>query len=453
MRDDVRSGWAALAVSAMSRAVLVTLIGLLGCSVFPVLLGWETTVVTSGSMSPALRTGDVSVIRPVAAEDVRPGQVLLVDDPDQPGGLRLHRLVDVSDGALRLKGDANSVADSSLVEPAAVHGVAVLRLPAIGLPVLWAGEQRAPVVIGTAVGVVALLLAAGCWRPEDDQPRPDRRRLPGRRSALLRGAALLTVTAGCAGLLPAPPAVAAFTARTESAGTWASSSAAVWACLDESAVRARRVYDFQEGTGTAAANTGTLAPRGNGTYQAGVTLDRPGPDCGKGPVRAVTLDGSSGHVSTRTEEADPQVFTVQVWFATTSPGGKIFGFARNQTGVGGQFDRHLYMTDTGRLVFGVYRDGLRTISSTASYADGAWHLATVTFGAAGAYLYVDGVQVDGSATITRAEPISGYWRFGWDIVDGWPDRPTNPYFRGSLAVAAVWDTQLTATQVRAQYRR
>ena len=455
MSTDPRAGWLALSVTVLARTVLVTVLGLVLWSLAPAALGWESTVVSSGSMTPALRTGDVAVVRPVDGAAVRPGQVLLVDDPDRPGGLRLHRLVAVEDGGLRLQGDANAAADTALVDPAAVHGVGVLRIPAVGLPVVWAGERDWPALVLTAAGALAVLAAAGTWRAADGpvlvvlRSRPT----PSRRPRVLRVAALLVVTAGAAWLVPTPQAAAGWSAATGDTPAWRTSSAAVWACVDESAARARRFYDFQEAAGPTAENTGTLGAAGDGTYRGGVTLDRPGPDCGNGPARAITLDGATGYVSTAGAEVAPESFTVQVWFSTTTPGGRLFGFAKFQTGLGGQYDRHLYMTDAGRLVFGVYRGGNQTIATTGgSYADGAWHLATVTMGAAGTYLYVDGVQVAGSSAITAAEPVTGFWRFGWDTLANWPDRPANDWYRGSLAAGAIWDVPLTADQARAQYR-
>ena len=133
----------ALLVSAAARTLLGVLVLLLLASVAPALAGWETTVVMSGSMAPTISPGDVAVVRPVDTADLRPGQLLLVDDPDTPGRLRLHRLVAVQPGGLQLKGDANPTADSALVAPGAVHGVGALRLPALGRPVLWAADSPA----------------------------------------------------------------------------------------------------------------------------------------------------------------------------------------------------------------------------------------------------------------------------------------------------------------------
>nr|WP_246214466.1 LamG domain-containing protein [Modestobacter muralis] len=236
-------------------------------------------------------------------------------------------------------------------------------------------------------------------------------------------------------------------------------SVLAWGCIDESAAPAARFYALRETTGTTAYNTGTVSVpgrtnKGNGTYRGGVVLGAAGPDCGYGPVAAVTLDGATGWISTARSSAAPDVFTTQVWFRTSAPGGRLFGVNSQETGAG-QYDRHVYMTDAGALVFGVYRGTYHTVSSPAgtSYADGRWHLVTATLGSTGMRLYVDGQEVAANAAQTTGEPMAGsFWRFGGGELGLWPDKPTNPWFSGSLSSAAVFDRTLTAAEVARQYR-
>ncbi len=117
------------------------------------------------------RPGDVAVVWPVATADLGVGQVLLVDDPDRPRELRLHRLADVLDRRLVLQGDANPQADSTRVDPARVHGVVALRVPVVGRPAVWAAEGRHAAVAAAAVLVLLLLAAAGWHRPENGAER------------------------------------------------------------------------------------------------------------------------------------------------------------------------------------------------------------------------------------------------------------------------------------------
>jgi len=153
------------ALLALRRAVVTATTGLIVASVTPVVFGWTTTVVVSGSMAPAVATGDVVAAAPVPPADVRrlpAGTVVLVEDPTRPGTLLLHRLVRfTADGKLITKGDANTVADSAPVPAENLRGRARLRIPALGLPVVWLQQGTyAPVV---ALGMLSAIVL--CWRP------------------------------------------------------------------------------------------------------------------------------------------------------------------------------------------------------------------------------------------------------------------------------------------------
>ncbi|MGY1807632.1 LamG-like jellyroll fold domain-containing protein [Blastococcus sp. SYSU D00669] len=444
-----RSGWPALLISAAARLALGVLALLLAVSVvLPLVAGWRSSVVLSGSMTPTLDPGDVVVVRPVDAADLAPGDVVLADDPDVPGELRMHRVVAVEDGGLRLRGDAGATADASLVAPAAVHGVGTLRLPGLGLPALWAAEGRTAPLVLTGAALAALLALALLHRAPADEDRP-RRRLPARPVALAVVAAALVTLPGAA------DARAVFSATTGTPSNTFAAGSAFTCAGTATAAGAALFLGLQESGGTTATNAGSAGGSGNGTYSSsGVTYGAPGPRCGAGENGAVTLDGSSGQVWTGRSYANPQTFSVQIWFSTTTTrGGKLIGFG---TGTGGavssNYDRHVYMTDDGRLVFGVYNGGYSTATTTSAYNDGRWHLATATFsGSAGMTLYVDGVQAARNAAGTVAENTTGYWRIGHDNLNGWPTRPSSDWFAGSLAHAAVWTSVLSAAQVTDQY--
>jgi len=277
----------------------------------------------------------------------------------------------------------------------------------------------------------------------------------GRRALRLRRAGIVTALLVAVPVLPdAAPASAAYSASTQHAGDSLSTTlVSDWGCIDETTVSATRFYALRETSGVTAYNTGTRVAAGNGTYQGGVTRGAVGPDCGHGATGAVTLDGSTGWVSTTGSVPQPDDVTVQIWFRTTVAGGKLIGFNQYETATG-QYDRHVYMANSGQLVFGVYRNGYRTVISPAgrSYADGTWHVVTATLGSTGMRLYVDGGKVAADPAQTAGEPFTGYWRFGYGSLTNWPSAPTNTYFTGSLASAAVWGRALPATDVAKQYR-
>ena len=150
--------WSRIVVATVARGVVAALLGLAFWAVAPAVLGWQPTTVMTGSMAPRIPVGDVVVSRPVDPLALHQGQVLLFDDPDQPGHLRLHRFdAPGVDGAIVTKGDANPSADSSPVARDAVHGVAMVRVPAVGLPVVWAREGDWA-HLGLAAAALAVLL-------------------------------------------------------------------------------------------------------------------------------------------------------------------------------------------------------------------------------------------------------------------------------------------------------
>jgi signal peptidase I len=454
-----RHGWAALAVSTVSRTVLGALALLLAASVLPVLIGWQSSVVMSGSMTPTFSPGDVAVVRPVDTASLEPGQVLLVDDPDVPGQLRLHRLVSVEAGGLELKGDANPAADGSLVDPAGVHGVVTVALPLVGEPAVWIAQHRVWPLVGTAAGLIALLaLALAHRRPDDEPPAPPPARAVDPRSRarrttvrlLRRGSVLIAAVLVTVAL---PGAAAKFT-DTSLSPNLTIPSALWWTCPDvggNTGANAARYYRMQENFGTTATNTGSAGSAANGTYSStGVTLGQAGPTCGAGETKAVKLDGVAGAITTSGLVSNPQTFSVQIWFrTTTTTGGKLIGFGGSATGASGNYDRHLYMTNSGQLVFGVYSGAVYTVISPATYNNGAWHLATGTYSpATGMKLYVDGAQVGTPVMPPNAEAYDGYWRIGYDNLDNWgTTTPSSRYFAGWVAQASVYTTVLTATQV------
>jgi len=266
-----------------------------------------------------------------------------------------------------------------------------------------------------------------------------------RRKALLSGfLALLLV-----GLGPPPASFAAtpFTARiTNSTNTVGS---ATFTCTNAAiGDRAFFAYPLSD-TGTTAAD---ISGNGRaGTYQGTITRTA-AKACARDTGGSARLNGTNNYISTATSVANPAVFTVEVWFnTTTTTGGKLIGFGNAQTGTSNTYDRHVYLTNSGQVVFGVYPNAVRTVTSPSFYNDGAWHHAVATLSTAGMALYVDGTLVASDPAVTTAQAYAGFWRIGFDNLNGWTSQPSSSYFAGSLAYAAVYTTALTATQVKSHY--
>lgn len=149
--------WGRVVVAGLARMLLTAVLGGAFWAAAPMALGWEPTTVMTGSMEPRLHPGDVVVSRPMPKPMLHPGQVLLAEDPDHRNHLRLHRYLRSRKGMFVTKGDGNEAADSTPLAPSAVHGIGFIRVPFVGLPVLWLRTGAWPLV-----GIAgALLLSAG----------------------------------------------------------------------------------------------------------------------------------------------------------------------------------------------------------------------------------------------------------------------------------------------------
>ncbi|PZF55582.1 signal peptidase I [Curtobacterium sp. MCSS17_008] len=218
------TSWIRFTVVLAARGVVATVFGLLFWAAAPMLIGWHSTTVMTGSMEPSLHVGDVVVSKPVAPRELRRGQVLLFDDPDHAGVLRLHRFDALgSDGTLTTKGDANPQADSTPITRSAVHGVGYLRVPLIGAPITWAaaGDTAALPGLGAALLAVTALAVtpavSGGRPPAGPASRRARHRASPRRPRTATAVVVAAVCVAGALALPAPAAAAGFTATTPSA--------------------------------------------------------------------------------------------------------------------------------------------------------------------------------------------------------------------------------------------
>lgn len=136
-------------------------------------------IVRSGSMSPAIQTGDAILLRRVNAQsssNLRVGQVITFRAKANSGLAITHRIVQrntVADASITYitKGDANSARDDSGVAPDQVIGVVNGRIPRGGFA-LFALQQ--PQISG--LFLVALMLAhAGVLAARAAVPQQEKR--------------------------------------------------------------------------------------------------------------------------------------------------------------------------------------------------------------------------------------------------------------------------------------
>lgn len=121
------------------------------------LLGWEPVVVSSGSMAPAFRTGDVVLLAEPDEGSLEEGTIISFDR--RPGESVTHRVHRARrDGTYETKGDANRSPDRRTVAHGHVTGVGQLLVPAIGLPLLWVDEGRVALLL-----LLAVVTAGAGW--------------------------------------------------------------------------------------------------------------------------------------------------------------------------------------------------------------------------------------------------------------------------------------------------
>jgi PKD repeat protein len=146
---------------------------------------------------------------------------------------------------------------------------------------------------------------------------------------------------------------------------------------------------------------------------------------------------------------NPQRYTVEAWFqTTTNRGGKLIGFGDNADpfNFSGNYDRHVYMQDDGRLQFGIWTGQASLATSPKAYNDGRWHHVAASQGADGLRLYVDGDLV-GQNGATQAQGYDGYWRIGGDNTWG----SSSGTFQGRLDEVAVYPTALAADTIATHF--
>lgn len=124
-----------------------------------VVLGWDPTAITSGSMEPAIRTGDVVIGNPDIPEDLAIGSVVTFEA--STGRLITHRVVGTTqDGAYITRGDSNSDPDRPPVDREDIQTVGRILVPYAGYPSVWAQAGSWWAVLLLAIAAAGLVTAS-----------------------------------------------------------------------------------------------------------------------------------------------------------------------------------------------------------------------------------------------------------------------------------------------------
>jgi len=161
------------------RVVIVVVLAaaallVLGNTVGPRIFGYKTYYVRSGSMVPTIPVGALALYKPVAATQLKVGDVIAFSRPDQNGDTVSHRIVRVepgSSGGLVTKGDANGAPDAWRVPIKGEAWRYSFHIPVIGYAVGSVGTPQGKFIALMIVGLSLVGLALlGIWRSPASDP-------------------------------------------------------------------------------------------------------------------------------------------------------------------------------------------------------------------------------------------------------------------------------------------
>lgn len=160
---------------ALNAAASILTLLTIGAAVFVWFGGYKVHVIESASMAPAVPTGALTLVEPVAIGDVRVGDAVAFIDPAQPGRTIMHRVTkrttdDLGAPRLTTKGDANPADDVFPVGGSELLGRVALVLPRAGVIGRVFTESWAPYAVG---GAPTLLWLANVVRDRYRRSRRD----------------------------------------------------------------------------------------------------------------------------------------------------------------------------------------------------------------------------------------------------------------------------------------
>jgi hypothetical protein len=175
--------------------------------------------------------------------------------------------------------------------------------------------------------------------------------------------------------------------------------------------------------------------------------------------------GSGSFVVWPTARPNLDTFTEMAWVRTSSTtGGRVVGMSSSTWALDVHYDRQIVVDDAGHARFEIYPGFRYALTSTMAVNDGKPHFLVATLGPGGASLYVDGVRDRFDPAQTTAETYTGnetvsptgtgpttpdgqgYWRVGWDDINGWG--ATDYGLAGVVDEAALFENKaLTPAEV------
>ncbi len=167
-RNNGGSGKARSASLPLAVLGIVVLIPLATFMVGAWLSGLKLQPVLTSSMEPTYPRGSLLVLGAVTPDDVEVGTALEFEDPQNPGRVITHRVVEIVPQErglfFRTQGDANATADGILIPAANVRGEVRWAVPALGRWIQWLAWPRGLLVISLPAALALTVTEAVAWR-------------------------------------------------------------------------------------------------------------------------------------------------------------------------------------------------------------------------------------------------------------------------------------------------
>jgi signal peptidase len=130
-----------------------------------IVAGFRPVAVYSGSMTPTIGVGGLAIDRPIAAQDVRVGDVITFSDPFVKGRFVTHRVIQIIHTpqglAYRTKGDANPSRDPWTLRLSGRVGRVSHTVPFAGYVLVYAHTRE---IRGLLICLSAFFLLIGLLR-------------------------------------------------------------------------------------------------------------------------------------------------------------------------------------------------------------------------------------------------------------------------------------------------
>ena len=171
-RSRTGPGWRDRALSVLLGAAVVVLLAMTTAG----LSGMRLVLIKSGSMTPALLTGDLAVSRSTPPSRIEPGDIVTFRHPVLRSAVT-HRVVSAhtADGRVDVttKGDANQVAEDWQVPVTGRVGRILFQIPGAGAVIrAMSPRSAATTVVIAGGGCLGLLLLRRIWRTPARLPAP-----------------------------------------------------------------------------------------------------------------------------------------------------------------------------------------------------------------------------------------------------------------------------------------